>query len=112
MVLLFASMTLEDEGYEVIEATNGRKGLEAARNGRVDVIVTDFMMPDMDGMAMLRALREEGPLVPVIVASAVPRAQLNATDLPIACYLRKPYDEEALASAVRAALEPRERPTD
>ena len=111
MVLLFASMVLEDEGYEVLEATDGRKGLETARQGSVDVIVTDFMMPVMDGMAMLRALRAEGCAVPVVVTSAVPRAQLNAGDLAIAAYLRKPYDEETLAGAVREALDAEGEPT-
>ena len=104
MVLLFASMVLEDEGFEVVTATDGQKGLEAGLRRDVDVIVTDYMMPRMDGMAMLRALREEGVVPPVVVTSAVARSHLGADDVSIGRYLRKPYDEQALVDAVRASL--------
>ena len=105
MLLLFASMTLEDDGHEVRTASNGRRGLERARAEKIDVIVTDFMMPEMDGLAMLAALRAEGRDVPAIMVTAIPRDQLPIMDgPPFDDYMGKPYDETALAERIRALV--------
>ena len=106
MLLLFASMTLEDDGHEVLTASNGRRGLERARAEKIDVIVTDFMMPEMDGLAMLAALRAEGRDVPAIMVTAIPRDQLPITDgPPFDDYMGKPYDETVLAARIRALVD-------
>ncbi|NDW03493.1 response regulator transcription factor [Jiella pacifica] len=105
MLLMLASIALEDHGYEVLSAANGRKGLELARSEHFDAIVTDFMMPEMDGIAMLSALREEGHKVPAIVTTAIPRNQLprNGEGL-FDLYMAKPYNEDLLADSIRKML--------
>ncbi|MDY8109415.1 response regulator [Fulvimarina sp. 2208YS6-2-32] len=105
MLLLFASMALEDEGYHVHVAANGREGLRIAREQKPDVIITDYMMPEMNGIVMIQTLRDEGVMVPCVVTTAIPRDQLpdNAESV-INFYIGKPYNEPELASIVRTAL--------
>ena len=105
MLLMLAAIALEDHGHEVLSAANGRKGLELARREHVDAIVTDFMMPEMDGIAMLSTLREEGHKVPAIVTTAIPRNQLprNGEGL-FEVYMAKPYNEDILAESIREML--------
>ncbi|MBP0614803.1 response regulator transcription factor [Jiella mangrovi] len=106
MLLMLASIVLEDHGYEVLGAANGRKGLELARREKVDVIVTDFMMPEMDGIAMLSALREEGHAAPAIVTTAIPKNQLpHKSEELFELYMPKPYNEEILARSIGEMLE-------
>lgn len=106
MLLMIASITLEDEGHEVVTASNGRKGLEYARKGPVDLIVTDFMMPDVDGIEMLRTLREEGFDRPAIVTSAIPERQLpHGAEGLFGRFIPKPYMEDDLARTVLSVLD-------
>ena len=108
MLLLFASMTLEDDGHDVRTAPNGLRGLEFARAEEFDVIVTDFMMPEMDGIAMLSALRAEGRDLPAIMVTAIPRGQLPIEGHPpFDDYISKPYDEGELAARIRTLVDGR-----
>lgn len=105
---LLTSMTLEDEGFEVVVAPDGQKGLEAARAQAPDLIITDFMMPRMDGLEMLRTLRGEGFDAPVVLTSAVPQQQLPIDgEKPFEAYLAKPYHEGELAKLIRRMLDKR-----
>jgi DNA-binding response OmpR family regulator len=61
---------LEIEGYAVEVAADGRAGLQAARNGRPDLVILDLMLPEMDGYEVLRRLREEGHEMPVLILTA------------------------------------------
>ncbi|MBO0902789.1 response regulator transcription factor [Jiella sonneratiae] len=106
MLLMLASIALEDHGYEVLTAANGRKGLEIVRHERIDVIVTDFMMPEMDGIAMLTALRAEGCPIPAIMTTAIPRNQLPTAGQGLFdLYVGKPYNEDLLAGSIGEMLE-------
>ena len=64
--------TLEKEGWKVVEAENGRVGLEKLDAGIPTMILLDLMMPEMDGFEFMQALRErpDGRLVPVVVITA------------------------------------------
>ena len=57
---------LERLGHEVIQGTNGREGLELYASSRVDIVISDIMMPDIDGLEFLRALNEQGEDVELI----------------------------------------------
>ena len=95
---------LQDEGYQVRSAPDGRAALRLAREERPDVVVTDWMMPHLDGLGLLAAMAREPALagVPAVVMSAVPRVRPN---LPAgAQYLPKPFDIDALLREVSAAL--------
>lgn len=84
---------LEDEGHEVVLATNGRQALEKALQSLPDLVITDFMMPILDGAGLITALRLQPSLqgIPVILMSAVSEA--TAVDLCLGYdrFLRKPF---------------------
>jgi CheY-like chemotaxis protein len=56
-------------GYQVVEATNGNQALSQLRQRKVDLIITDLMMPGMDGLELIRAVRREFPEIPMIAMS-------------------------------------------
>ena len=101
---------LTDEGYRVEVAENGAVALARFRETAADVVVTDLKMPKMDGLELLKKLREQDPTVPVLVctafgdvSSAVQAMRAGAED-----YLTKPIDFDALTVAIERAIERRE----
>lgn len=95
-------LALEQEGYAVHEAESGRGGLAEVVQWRPDVVVLDLALPDMDGMEVLRRLREWTP-VPVLVLSVRqdPRDKVGALDAGADDYLTKPFHTEELAARLR-----------
>ena len=99
-------MVLKDEGYGVDLAANGQSALDTMRHKGYDLLVADLHLPDMDGMEVIRRVRQESPETRVIVItghadidSAVEALKTGAVD-----YLPKPLTEEAFISAVEGAL--------
>lgn len=87
-------MILEDQGYQVTLAYNGRDGIGAFNAGHFDVVLVDFKLPDMNGVAVLRQLHEKDPQVRVIVMTGYHVEQLLAEaidDGPVEI-LRKPLE--------------------
>ena len=62
---------LRESGYTVDHSADGREGLFQATEGRFDLIITDRMLPHMDGLALVKFLREQGVRTPVLVLSAL-----------------------------------------
>jgi DNA-binding response OmpR family regulator len=96
---------LEQDGYRVVTAANGREALFAARDHRPDLIVLDLMMPEMDGWAFLRQHRQERD-TPIIMLTAriddvdkVAGLEMGADD-----YVTKPFSPRELVARVRAVL--------
>jgi len=58
---------LNEDGYDVSIALNGREGLERARQEDFDLVIVDLMMPDMNGMEVVEAVKKERPDMPVII---------------------------------------------
>jgi CheY-like chemotaxis protein len=106
-VLIAASTVdmVEDLGFRVIEANSGAKALEIlGGDDPVDLMVTDFAMPGMNGMELARAAKEVRPDLPVLLASGYAETPLGAeTDLP---RLAKPYRQEQLATQIAQLLKP------
>lgn len=100
--------SLADEGYEIVEAANGRIAYEMACQEPPDLILMDIWMPEMDGLDTLRHLREnektEG--LPVIMLTSVPphEGEQQASKLGAVHYITKPFDFETLKAAVRSTL--------
>ena len=101
---------LKQEGYTVTTAEDGAQALARFAETAADVVVTDLKMPRMDGLELLKKLREQDQDVPVIVctafgdvSTAVQAMRAGAED-----YLTKPIDFDALAVAIERALERRE----
>jgi len=97
---------LRNAGHVVYGAANGREALVQLAAHPVDLVLTDMRMPELDGMGLLRALREEGNQVPVIVItahgtvqSAVEAMRFGASD-----YILRPFDLEALELAIERTL--------
>jgi CheY-like chemotaxis protein len=98
--------SLEDEGYRVLSAANGRHGLERLTEGAVDLAVIDFMMPLVDGAAMGRAMKENPAFrnIPIIMMSAVGETLVRERFDGYAAFLRKPFRIAALIETVRRVL--------
>ena len=96
-------LTLEPQGYRVFEADNGQLGLQEAAARRPDVIVLDLGLPDMDGVTVLKRLREWSQ-TPVLVLSVRDREadKVAALDNGADDYLTKPFGTEELLARRRA----------
>jgi len=98
---------LEGAGYEVLEASNGRLGLELYQEMSADLIITDIVMPEMDGLEMMLELNKNFLNVKVIAMSGIQESEgpLNvAKVLGARQTFQKPLDIEKLLSAVRYEL--------
>jgi CheY-like chemotaxis protein len=84
---------LRDEGHKVVTASNGRQALERVATERPDLIFADYMMPVMDGAALLSALAADSDLknIPVILASSLPEATVSERCTGYTIFLRKPF---------------------
>src|SRR5689334_21175170 len=95
---------LEQHGYIVTAAANGRQALEAARQRKPTLIISDIVMPEMDGYALCKAVKSDGELrdVPVLIVTTLSSIQDIATSLECGAdnFIRKPYDPAALISRI------------
>jgi signal transduction histidine kinase len=107
-ILELINLQLRDK-YTIFAAQNGVQGLELARRERPDVVVTDFMMPEMDGLTMLKAIREEQGLtdMPVIMLTAKNQLEdrLSARQAGADVYLEKPFSPRELEASIRQLLQ-------
>lgn len=69
-ILMLYKAELEDEGYEVITANSGREAIELFETQKPDMVTLDIMMPDIDGIQVLRQLKQKNPNIPVIMLTA------------------------------------------
>ena len=104
----FAVRALQRQGYEVIEATNGAEALEivAREQGRLDIVVSDVVMPEMDGPSMLNELRKTRPDLKVIFVSGYPDDRFKTSLDPDAqfAFLQKPFTLPQLAAKVKEEM--------
>jgi DNA-binding response OmpR family regulator len=104
-VSINTGMILEDEGFTVDYAYNGRDALAKIKASPPNLIITDYMMPHMDGLAMITTLRSDGWTGPVVLTTSIMEDRL-----PLSYprghdgYLAKPHREEDLLILVRALL--------
>lgn len=107
-IRMLCSANLEIEGIVVLEAPDGRRGLEQARSTHPHLVVTDVMMPGLDGFQLAEALRgdERTRRIPLIFLSGQRGAALaaHAYELGALAYLTKPFDPPALVSLVAGVL--------
>jgi CheY-like chemotaxis protein len=84
---------LSDEGHRVMVAANGREGLKRAEEERPDLVITDFMMPVMDGAQLIKALADHPDLkgVPIYLMSSAPEAAIRDQCSGYALFIRKPF---------------------
>jgi CheY-like chemotaxis protein len=109
LVRAFILRVLEREGYALASAPNGVDGLRQCREVAPALVITDIVMPDMEGLEMIRELRKVDPSLPVLAISGGgrgdPRMYLDmARHLGARATLAKPFDREALLGAVASLL--------
>ena len=104
----FLRQILAGAGYIVVEAGDGRSGMSKIEPHRVDLVITDLVMPEQEGLETLQRLRAERPNLPVIVISGAFGGSYlkTARRLGATAALAKPIDPETLLRAVREALAP------
>jgi two-component system cell cycle sensor histidine kinase/response regulator CckA len=107
MVRAVAERALARAGYTVVTASQGEEGLERfAGMEKVDLVVSDVVMPTMDGPAMVREMRKKRPALPVLFMSGYAEEQLRQSiNIDDVAFLPKPFSVAQLAEAVSAALD-------
>lgn len=90
----------------VVEAENGRSGIAAVQNGSFDLVICDWMMPEVTGLEVLKAVRQLYPALPFIMLTALNEANVvrAAKDAGVSAYLVKPISLNELQAKVNAAL--------
>ncbi len=101
---------LIEEGYEVIEAENGKQALEILKNGKIDLVILDVDMPEMNGFETLNKIREDENLfnIPVIMLTvkAMMEDQLQGFEYGADEYLAKPFESQILLAKIKNLLTP------
>lgn len=101
----FVELELVHEGYRVTKTTSGREGLNLAESGRFDLMVLDVMLPELNGLEVLRRLRKTSDM-PVIMLTARDAVmdKVSGLDAGADDYLTKPFAIEELLARIRVAL--------
>jgi two-component system response regulator HydG len=101
---------LRNEGFEVTTAQGGKAGLEAIRGGSHDIVLTDVRMPQVSGIDILTAAREQDPMTPVLLMTAQASLQsaIQAVNSGAFYYIQKPFSNDELITILRRACEFRE----
>ena len=101
----FVELELSHEGYVCDKAEDGRKGLEMAESGAYDLVLLDIMLPELNGLEVLRRLRKTSD-VPVIVLTARDAVmdKVSGLDMGADDYVTKPFAIEELLARIRLAL--------
>ena len=109
----FVELELEHEGYKVSKAFDGRTALEMAGREEYDLILLDIMLPELNGLEVLRRLKQDGrDIAPVILVTARDAVmdKVSGLDAGAVDYITKPFAIEELLARIRAALrKPRAR---
>jgi two-component system KDP operon response regulator KdpE len=99
------AIALSEEGFRVVTANGGEQALQKAEEVRPDIVLLDIVMPDLDGIEVMRQLRERRP-VPVILLTAKGSTADKAKGLDLGAddYIAKPFHPDELAARVRAVI--------
>lgn len=106
----FVELELSHEGYETDKATNGREGLEKIESGGYDLVILDIMLPELNGIEVLRRARRTTD-VPVILLTARDSVtdKVSGLDMGANDYITKPFAIEELLARIRAILRSSEK---
>ncbi|MDM5292868.1 response regulator transcription factor [Peribacillus simplex] len=97
---------LEYEGYEVLLAHTGKSGLEAALQENLDLVLLDVMLPELNGIEVLRRIRNENSLLPIILLTArnITMDKVAGLDQGANDYITKPFEIDELLARIRSAI--------
>ncbi len=99
-------MVLSEEGYDVNWAGTGELALDAFKQKRYDLLVADLRLPDMDGMEVIKEVKDSWPETEAIIITGYPSVSsaVNSVKIGVFDYLRKPFTEDEFKGAVEGAL--------
>jgi DNA-binding response OmpR family regulator len=102
----FVARGLEAEGYTVVAAGDGRRGIDLASGAHWDLVVLDLLLPGLNGLQVLRELHRTKPELPVVILSARSDVQtkLRGFELGATDYLAKPFSLDELLARIRVRL--------
>jgi two-component system cell cycle sensor histidine kinase/response regulator CckA len=107
----FAARVLERDGFRVLQASDGIEALDLlqTRAQLIDAVVSDIVMPRMNGVELMRSLAVTHPYLPVILMSGYAPAELTALGIPVPCsMIPKPFSAERLLTEVRRCAKRRD----
>ena len=109
-VRLYVKAVLQQHGFETIEAADGIEALHLLRNvaAGVDLLLSDVRMPNMDGIALARAIRAEFPAIPLILVSGY-CSRKEAPDLDVH-FIPKPFTPATLLAAIGSVMKEKKEP--
>jgi DNA-binding NtrC family response regulator len=99
--------TMEAEGYHPLIARDGMEGIRRIRESKINVVLTDLKLPKKDGMEVLKAAKEENPLLPVIMMTAFGTVDVAVKAIKEGAFdfITKPFDTDHLLHLIRKAVE-------
>ena len=105
---------LRGEGHEVIVARDGREGIQKFKESKLDLVVTDLRLPHKSGLEVLESVKEQNPLVPVIMMTAYGTIETAVKAVKAGAYdfITKPFDPDHLVHLINKALEKRRLVTE
>lgn len=99
----FLKQGLEEEGYEVLVAHDGKKGYELYQNHKVDLVLLDWILPKMTGIEVCKAIRKSDPKIPIIFLTAKDLVQETIEGLQAGAndYIKKPFSFDELVVRIK-----------
>lgn len=106
-MLQMLSFVLSKEGFEVISTTSSHEALKIMEVQKIDTVVEDIRMPEMDGIELLRRIKEKDPAVPVIIITAFSTWDnaMEAMRLGAYDYIKKPFDTDNIRAVITRAVQ-------
>ncbi|UCD55300.1 MAG: response regulator [Candidatus Omnitrophota bacterium] len=105
-LFLVMGKRIREWGYDLLGASNGKKGIDAVKTQNPDIVVLDYKMPDMDGIAVLKKIREINKTIPVIMFTAFPdeRSIEGTEKLGVMAYIPKLKMSGSSTNALKSAI--------
>ena len=105
--LTLMSRRIESWGYDVVPVSGGREALEAIKSGKADIVILDYMMPDMDGIKTLKGIRKIKDKMPVIMFTAhlEEKAIKGTENMQVSAYIPKLSVYSDSMSALKTTLD-------
>ncbi len=104
----FVSFALKLKGYEIISASDGMEALEKLPNTKINLVITDLNMPNLDGFELIKAIRNNAELkeIPIIILSSLSGNEEIKKGMEIGAnsFLSKPFDQNRIAYEVSKYL--------